>query len=170
IPANGAGTTTTRIAEVWDKGKAAVIVQEGETVDADGTPLWTTRSSIFARGEGGFGGERGPSEKIGLPEREPDAVADAPILPQQALLYRLCGDRNPLHSDPEFAKAAGFDRPILHGLCSYGITCKTVVDAMLGGDTAKVKGFKARFAGIVFPGETLRVRMWREGERILASA
>src|SRR5699024_6161878 len=70
IPANGAGTTTTRIAEVWDKGKAAVIVQEGETVDADGTPLWTTRSSIFARGEGGFGGERGPSEKIGLPERE----------------------------------------------------------------------------------------------------
>src|SRR5699024_12130371 len=92
IPANGAGTTTTRIAEVWDKGKAAVIVQEGETVDADGTPLWTTRSSIFARGEGGFGGERGPSEKIGLPEREPDAVADAPILPQQALLYRLCGE------------------------------------------------------------------------------
>ncbi len=170
IPANGSGTTTTKIAEIWDKGKAAVIVQEGEAVDADGNLLWTTRSSIFARGEGGFGGERGPSNKVELPDREPDAVVDAPILPQQALLYRLCGDRNPLHSDPEFAKAAGFDKPILHGLCSYGITCKTVVDAMLGSDTAKVKGFAARFAGIVFPGETLRVRMWREGSQILVTA
>ncbi|GAA4819788.1 MaoC/PaaZ C-terminal domain-containing protein [Tomitella cavernea] len=170
IPANGTGRTTTKIAQVWDKGKAAVIVQEAETVDADGNALWTARSSIFARGEGGFGGERGPSTKVALPDREPDAVVDAAILPQQALLYRLCGDRNPLHSDPEFAKAAGFDKPILHGLCSYGVTCKTVVDTMLGSDTSKVKGFKARFAGIVFPGETLRVRMWREGDEILVSA
>lgn len=170
IPANGSGTTRTRIAELWDKGKAAVIVQEAETVDADGQPLWTTRSSIFARGEGGFGGERGPSEKLELPDREPDAVVDAPILPQQALLYRLCGDRNPLHSDPEFAIAAGFPKPILHGLCSYGIVAKTVVDAMLGGDVAQVAGFKARFAGIVFPGETLRVRIWREGKQLLVSA
>ncbi|WP_024795569.1 MaoC/PaaZ C-terminal domain-containing protein [Tomitella biformata] len=170
IPANGSGTTRTRIAELWDKGKAAVIVQEAETVDADGQPLWTTRSSIFARGEGGFGGERGPSDKLELPDREPDAVVDAPILPQQALLYRLCGDRNPLHSDPEFAIAAGFPKPILHGLCSYGIVAKTVVDAMLGGDVAQVAGFKARFAGIVFPGETLRVRIWREGKQLLVSA
>lgn len=170
IPANGAGTTRTRISEVWDKGKAAVIVQEGETVDADGKPLWTTRSSIFARGEGGFGGERGPSDKVELPDRQPDAVIDAPILPQQALLYRLCGDRNPLHSDPAFAEGAGFPRPILHGLCSYGVVAKTLVDALLGGDVAQVAGYKARFAGIVFPGETLRVRAWREGDQILASA
>lgn len=170
IPANGSGTTRTRISELWDKGKAAVIVQEAETVDADGNPLWTTRSSIFARGEGGFGGERGPSDKLELPDREPDAVIDAPVLPQQALLYRLCGDRNPLHSDPEFAIAAGFPAPILHGLCSYGIVAKTIVDAMLDGDTTQVAGFKARFAGIVFPGETLRVRIWREGKTLLASA
>lgn len=170
IPANGSGTTRTRISELWDKGKAAVIVQEAETVDADGNPLWTTRSSIFARGEGGFGGERGPSDKLELPDREPDAVIDAPVLPQQALLYRLCGDRNPLHSDPEFAIAAGFPAPILHGLCSYGIVAKTIVDAMLDGDTTRVAGFKARFAGIVFPGETLRVRIWSEGKTLLASA
>lgn len=170
IPANGSGTTRTRISELWDKGKAAVIVQEGETVDADGNPLWTTRSSIFARGEGGFGGERGPSDKLELPDREPDAVIDAPVLPQQALLYRLCGDRNPLHSDPDFAIAAGFPAPILHGLCSYGIVAKTVVDAMLDGDTTRVAGFKARFAGVVFPGETLRVRVWREGKQLLVSA
>ena len=170
IPANGSGTTRTRIAELWDKGKAAVIVNEAETVDAEGNPLWTTRSSIFARGEGGFGGERGPSDKHELPDREPDAIVDAPILPQQALLYRLCGDRNPLHSDPEFAIAAGFPKPILHGLCSYGIVAKTVVDTMLGGDVAQVAGFKARFAGIVFPGESLRVRIWREGKQLLVSA
>lgn len=170
IPANGTGTTTTRIAEVWDKGKAAVIVQEAETLDTEGNALWTARSSIFAKGEGGFGGERGPSQKVELPGREPDAVADAPILPQQALLYRLCGDRNPLHSDPEFAKGAGFDAPILHGLCSYGMVAKAVTDALLDSDATKVAGFTARFAGIVFPGETLRVRMWREGAEILASA
>ena len=108
IPADGKGRTTTRIAEVWDKGKAAVIVQESTTVDPEGNPLWTARSSIFARGEGGFGGERGPSESVELPDREPDVEVDVPTLPQQALLYRLCGDRNPLHSDPEFAKGAGF--------------------------------------------------------------
>lgn len=110
IPASGKGRTTTRIAEVWDKGKAAVIVQESVTEDLDGNPLWTARSSIFARGEGGFGGERGPSEAVVLPDRDPDAEFDVPTLPQQALLYRLCGDRNPLHSDPEFAKAAGSRR------------------------------------------------------------
>lgn len=108
IPASGKGRTVTRVAEVWDKGKAAVVVQESVTEDLDGNPLWTARSSIFARGEGGFGGERGPSESVEYPDREPDAEFDVPTLPQQALLYRLCGDRNPLHSDPEFASAAGF--------------------------------------------------------------
>ncbi|MBH0119707.1 MaoC family dehydratase N-terminal domain-containing protein [Rhodococcus sp. CX] len=170
IPADGKGRTTTRIAEVWDKGKAAVIVQESTTVDPDGNPLWTARSSIFARGEGGFGGERGPSESVELPDREPDVEVDVPTLPQQALLYRLCGDRNPLHSDPEFAKGAGFPAPILHGLCTYGIVCKAATDAVLGGDAARVKGFRARFAGVVFPGETLRVRIWRDGDRLLITA
>ncbi|MFD6676482.1 MaoC/PaaZ C-terminal domain-containing protein [Rhodococcus zopfii] len=170
IPAHGKGRTTTRIAEVWDKGKAAVIVQESTTVDPEGNPLWTARSSIFARGEGGFGGERGPSESVELPDREPDVEVDVPTLPQQALLYRLCGDRNPLHSDPEFAKAAGFPAPILHGLCTYGIVCKAATDAVLDGDAARVKAFRARFAGVVFPGETLRVRIWRDGDRLLITA
>jgi len=170
IPASGSGRTVTRIAEAWDKGKAAVIVQESTTEDADGEPLWTARSSIFARGEGGFGGERGPSEAVDYPEREPDAEFDVPTLPQQALLYRLCGDRNPLHSDPEFAKNAGFPAPILHGLCTYGTVCKAVTDRLLDADVSRVAGFRARFAGVVFPGETLRVRVWNEGDRLLATA
>jgi len=170
IPASGSGRTVTRVAEAWDKGKAAVIVQESTTEDADGEPLWTARSSIFARGEGGFGGERGPSEAVDYPEREPDAEFDVPTLPQQALLYRLCGDRNPLHSDPEFAKNAGFPAPILHGLCTYGTVCKAVTDRLLDADVSRVAGFRARFAGVVFPGETLRVRVWNEGDRLLATA
>lgn len=169
IPASGKGRTVTRIAEVWDKGKAAVIVQESVTEDLDGNPLWTARSSIFARGEGGFGGERGPSESVALPDRAPDAEIDVPTLPQQALLYRLCGDRNPLHSDPEFAAAAGFPAPILHGLCTYGIVCKAVTDELLDADASRVKGFRARFAGVVFPGETLRIRVWNDGDRKLAT-
>ncbi|ETB48235.1 3-alpha,7-alpha,12-alpha-trihydroxy-5-beta-cholest-24-enoyl-CoA hydratase, partial [Mycobacterium avium subsp. paratuberculosis 10-8425] len=103
------------------------------------------------------------------PERAPDVEVDVPILPQQALLYRLCGDRNPLHSDPEFAAAAGFSQPILHGLCTYGMTCKAIVDALLDGDAGAVAAYGARFAGVAFPGETLKVGIWKEGGRFLAS-
>lgn len=170
IPAEGSARTTTRISEVWDKGKAAVIVQESTTTDLDGNPLWTARSSIFARGEGGFGGERGPSESVALPDREPDFESSVPILPQQALLYRMCGDRNPLHSDPEFASAAGFPAPILHGLCTFGMVCKAAVDMALESDATQVKGYRARFAGVVYPGENLRVRIWRDAGRLLISA
>ncbi|GAA4490239.1 MaoC/PaaZ C-terminal domain-containing protein [Rhodococcus olei] len=170
IPAAGTGRTTTRIAEVWDKGKAAVIVQESVTTDGDGNPLWTARSSIFARGEGGFGGERGPSESVPLPERAPDHEVEVPTLPQQALLYRMCGDRNPLHSDPDFAGGAGFPAPILHGLCTYGVVCKAAVDTVLESDASRVHGYRARFAGVVYPGETLLVRIWEEPGRLLISA
>ncbi|MPY78097.1 MAG: 3-alpha,7-alpha,12-alpha-trihydroxy-5-beta-cholest-24-enoyl-CoA hydratase [Actinophytocola sp.] len=170
IPTSGKGTARGRIADVYDKGKAAVIVQETEVVDEEDNPLWTARSSIFARGEGGFGGERGPSEKLTLPDRSPDAVVSTPTLPQQALLYRLCGDRNPLHADPDFAKAAGFDRPILHGLCTYGIVAKAVTDLMLGGDPHRVLSWSAKFAGVVIPGETLRTSVWADGDRFLVTA
>lgn len=170
LPTEARATVRTRISDVWDKGKAAVVVQEGEAVDDAGKPLFTTRSSIFVRGEGGWGGDRGPSTKVELPEREPDADTSYATTPQQALLYRLCGDRNPLHADPEFAAAAGFPAPILHGLCSYGIVLRTVVDALLDADTAAVRGFRARFAGVVFPGETIRVRAWDEGTQVLVSA
>jgi acyl dehydratase len=169
LPPSGTAVGSSRLVEIWDKGKAAVIVSETSVTATDGTPLWRTQRSIFARGEGGFGGDRGPSTSIAAPERAPDVEVSMPILPQQALLYRLCGDRNPLHSDPEFAAAAGFPRPILHGLCTYGVTCKAIVDAGLDGDASRVASFGARFAGVVFPGETLLARVWKEDDRLLAT-
>lgn len=162
IPATGEATATARVTDIWDKGKAAVIRTESVIADADG-PIWTSHSQIFVRGEGGFGGERGPSAVDSTPEREPDHVVEVKTLEQLALVYRLSGDWNPLHADPEFAAMAGFDRPILHGLCSYGITCKAVVDTVLGGDVARVGEYSTRFAGVFFPGETMRVKMWDDG-------
>lgn len=171
LPASGSATSRTTIVEVQDKGSAAVIVQEKTTTDdATGELLWTERSSIFAKGEGGFGGERGSSAKVAYPDRAPDHRLSVPTLPQQALLYRLCGDRNPLHSDPAFAEAAGFPRPILHGLCTYGSVCRAVVDGVLDGDVARAQDFSATFAGIVFPGETLDVSVWEDGDQLLISA
>ncbi|MFE3546946.1 MaoC/PaaZ C-terminal domain-containing protein [Nocardia sp. NPDC059177] len=167
IPAAGKATIYRKISEIWDKGANAVVVQEHRIVGSDGDPLWTARSSIFARGEGGFGGERGPSAKTALPERAPDAELLAPTLPQQALLYRLSGDRNPLHSDPEFAAGAGFPAPILHGLCTYGVVCKAITDALLDSDATRVAGFRAKFAGVLYPGETLRIKVWREGAEFI---
>ncbi|TFV59916.1 3-alpha,7-alpha,12-alpha-trihydroxy-5-beta-cholest-24-enoyl-CoA hydratase [Mycobacterium sp. PS03-16] len=169
IPPSGTGTAVTRVTDIWDKGKAAVIWSETTVTDASGTPLWTQKRSIFARGEGGFGGERGPSSSTEPPQRTPDTQVDLAILPQQALLYRLCGDRNPLHSDPQFAAAAGFPRPILHGLCTYGVACKAIVDTLLDGDVARVKSYGARFAGVVFPGETLRANIWQHEGRYVAT-
>ncbi|WP_149183387.1 MaoC/PaaZ C-terminal domain-containing protein [Streptomyces sp. TRM49041] len=163
IPVRGRAVTTSRIAAVYDKGKAAVLVLRSETGDDDG-PLWTTDAEIFVRGEGGFGGDRGPSRGAGVPGRAPDRTVELPVREDQALLYRLSGDWNPLHADPEFAKLAGFDRPILHGLCTYGMALKAVVDTALGGDVTRVRSYRTRFAGVVFPGETLRVRMWDDND------
>jgi acyl dehydratase len=160
IPPSGEGVAHARIADVWDKGKAAVIIQEATVTTPSGDPLWTTSSAIFARGEGGFGGERGPSTRLPEPTGDPVLEVSVPTLPQQALLYRLCGDRNPLHADPAFAAKAGFDRPILHGLCTYGIVGKALVDHLLAGDVTRVASFGTRFAGVLFPGETLRIRAW----------
>ncbi|POX37598.1 3-alpha,7-alpha,12-alpha-trihydroxy-5-beta-cholest-24-enoyl-CoA hydratase [Streptomyces sp. Ru73] len=161
IPVKGAARQTSTVPAVYDKGKAAVIVLRSETADEDG-PLWTSDTQIFVRGEGGFGGERGPSTRLDLPERAPDRTVTRLIRADQALLYRLSGDWNPLHADPEFAALAGFDKPILHGLCSYGVTLKAVVDTVLDGDVGRVRSYAARFAGVVFPGEPLRIRMWRD--------
>lgn len=162
IPAAGRAVATGRITDVWDKGKAAVIRTETVVADGDG-PLWTNRSQIFVRGEGGFGGERGPSATDGTPAREPDQVIEIRTLEQLALIYRLSGDWNLLHADPAFAAMAGFDRPILHGLCSYGITCRAVVDHVLGGEVGRVAEYSTRFAGVFFPGETMRIRVWDDG-------
>ncbi|MFF0541857.1 MaoC/PaaZ C-terminal domain-containing protein [Nocardia thailandica] len=169
IPATGKATSTGRIAEIWDKGSSAVVVQEQTVTGSDGELLWTARSSIFAKGEGGFGGERGPSTRAQLPERDADLELVVPTLPQQALLYRLCGDRNPLHSDPAFAAGAGFPAPILHGLCTYGVVCKALTDAVAEADASAVAGFRARFAGVLYPGETLRIRAWRSDGEVVAA-
>ncbi|MFD7199764.1 MaoC/PaaZ C-terminal domain-containing protein [Streptomyces sp. NPDC059893] len=165
IPVKGIATSTSRVAAVYDKGKAAILVLRTEVADADG-PLWTSDAQIFVRGEGGFGGDRGPTTRLEAPTGEPDRTVDRPVREDQALLYRLSGDWNPLHADPEFAKLAGFDRPILHGLCSYGMTLKAVVDTLLDGDVSRVRSYATRFTGVVFPGETLRIRMWRSEGRI----
>ncbi|KAA1416421.1 3-alpha,7-alpha,12-alpha-trihydroxy-5-beta-cholest-24-enoyl-CoA hydratase [Nocardioides humilatus] len=170
IPTSGSATLVTTLTDIWDKGKAAVIWQEGVATSPEGEELWRVRSSIFVKGEGGWGGDRGSAEAVVVPDREPDLVASYDVTPQQALLYRLCGDRNPLHADPDFAKGAGFPAPILHGLCSYGIVLRELTDGLLGGDATLVRGFTARFAGVVFPGETIRVSGWREGDQIIASA
>ncbi|MFE6897470.1 MaoC/PaaZ C-terminal domain-containing protein [Streptomyces sp. NPDC057717] len=165
IPVKGSATSTSRVAAVYDKGKAAILVLRTEVADADG-PLWTSDAQIFVRGEGGFGGDRGPTTRLEAPTGEPDRTVDRPVREDQALLYRLSGDWNPLHADPEFAKLAGFDRPILHGLCSYGMTLKAAVDTLLDGDVSRVRSYATRFTGVVFPGETLRIRMWRSEGRI----
>lgn len=166
LPTSGRATVTTRVADVWDKGKAAVIVLESAAAAEDGDPLWTTRMQIWARGEGGFGGEPGPEERWQAPDRDPDHVLDTATTPGQALLYRLNGDLNPLHADPEFASAAGFDRPILHGLASYGIVARALVDGLLDGDATRLTSLSVRFAGTLVPGETIRTSVWRDGDAL----
>lgn len=170
LPTSGSARLTTRITDVWDKGKAAVIWQEGVATGPDASELWRVRSSIFVKGEGGWGGDRGESTAVVVPDRAPDAATTYAVTPQQAMLYRLCGDRNPLHADPAFAKAAGFPAPILHGLCTYGIVLREVIDLLLDGDAAAVGGFRAKFAGVVFPGETLAISAWEEPEGIVVTA
>ncbi|MEU2558256.1 MaoC/PaaZ C-terminal domain-containing protein [Streptomyces longispororuber] len=167
IPVAGTATLTSKVAAIHDKGKAAVIVLRADAADDDG-PLWTSEAQLYVRGEGGFGGERGPSARSADPGRPADRSVDRPVRGDQALLYRLSGDWNPLHADPDFAKLAGFDRPILHGLCSYGMTLKAVVDTVLGGEVARVRACRTRFAGVAYPGETLRIGMWEEPGRVLA--
>ncbi|HEU5448567.1 MAG TPA: MaoC/PaaZ C-terminal domain-containing protein [Acidimicrobiia bacterium] len=170
IPTSATVENRPRISSIYDKGKAALITIEVESGPA-GDPLFTNRFTIFARGEGGFGGDpNSPAPGNTPPDRAPDAVAESPTMSHQALIYRLSGDKNPLHADPDFAKLGGFDTPILHGLCTFGIACKAVVDTLLDGDVTAVKRYQVRFTGVVFPGETVVTSMWREGDRIILSA
>lgn len=170
LPTRAKVTNSGRIENVFDKGKGATVVVAAETRDEEGDLLCTNRFVAFIRGEGGWGGDPGPAPGNEPPDREPDLVAESSTLPQQALLYRLSGDKNPLHADPDMAKLGGFDTPILHGLCSYGIVAKAVVDHALGGVVTSVAGFAARFGGVLFPGETLVTRMWRTDEGIVVHA
>lgn len=173
IPTEGTVVTTPTIKAVYDKGKGAVVVVETESVDAKGNLLFRATSSIFARGEGGFGGDRGPSGPKNVPpDRAPDKSVSFKTLPHQALIYRLSGDMNPLHADPQFAAMGGFDRPILHGLCTYGHAGRAVLAAYCDDDPKRMKKFEVRFSGVVFPGETITTEMWEveKGKTIVFQA
>lgn len=165
IPVEGAIEAASEIVGVYDKGKGALVVMESTaTLQADGQPLFTTRTGVYLRGEGGWGGDRGPAGGgNAAPDRAPDHVVTYHTRPDQALLYRLSGDRNPLHSDPSFAALAGFEKPILHGLCTYGFTGRALLHTLCGGDPARFKSMDARFSSPVYPGEDLTVEMWIDG-------
>ena len=163
IPVAGEIESITEIGGIYDKGSGALVVVESiATLVGDGEPLFTNRSGLFIRGEGGWGGDRGPSSSFAVPDRAPDHEVTYATRIDQALTYRLSGDHNPLHSDPKFAAMAGFQRPILHGLCTYGFTGRALLHTLCGGDPARFRSMSGRFSSPVFPGEALTVRMWRE--------
>jgi acyl dehydratase len=166
LPPAGAVSTIAEITAIHDKGKAALVEITARSSDADsGAHLFTNVTSAFIRGEGGWGGDRGPSgPRNEAPDRAPDHEVTYQTRVDQALTYRLSGDRNPLHSDPEFAKLAGFDRPILHGLCTYGFTGRALLHTLMGSDPARFTSMEGRFSSPVFPGESLTIRMWSDGD------
>jgi acyl dehydratase len=167
IPPSGSLEVTSTVTGIYDKGSGALVVSEATgrlTGAAD--PLVVTRSSLFIRGEGGFG-IAGPQDSWPQPEREPDRVLTASTRPDQALLYRLSGDHNPLHSDPSFAARAGFPRPILHGMCTYGVVGRVLLAALADGDPERFAGMSGRFSKPVFPGGELTIRVWQsEGPQL----
>jgi acyl dehydratase len=168
LPPEGTAMMKSRVAAMYDKGKAAVVVLEHEARDTAGKPLFVSSMSAFIRGEGGWGGDRGPSGPRNVaPERAPDKVVSYDTRTDQALLYRLSGDRNPLHSDPSFAKLAGFDTPILHGLCTYGFTGRALLHAVCDSDPARFRHMEGRFSTPVIPGDRLDVRIWIEADEAI---
>jgi acyl dehydratase len=169
LPGAGTFTQTTRVTGVWDKGpgKGAVLYSENIWTNADHEKVVTLTSGLFFRGDGGFGGpSEGAPEPHPTPDRAPDLTVEIPIRPDQGLLYRLNGDRNPLHCDPEVARAAGFPRPILHGLCTYGLTCRAMLQTWCDYDPDRIASHQVRFSSPVFPGETLAVDMWKNGAEV----
>jgi acyl dehydratase len=169
LPTTGTFTAEGRTVGAWDKGegKGAVVVNETVWTDDKGEKVATLTGSMFARGDGGFGGpSEGQPEPHQVPSRSPDLSVDISTRPDQALLYRLNGDRNPLHSDPDSARRSGFPRPILHGLCTYGITCRAVLQAITDFDPEQIYSHQARFSAPVFPGDTITVDLWRDGKEI----
>jgi len=161
LPVTGTLRSTAMVTGIYDKGSGALIETENQAVDAvTGEPMVTTRSGIFIRGEGGFGGDRGTAQPWELPDRAPDYKVTKQTRPEQALLYRLSGDRNPLHADPAFAARGGFSRPILHGLCTYGITGRVLLHELCGSDPARFGSMAGRFSRPVLPGEALVVSIW----------
>ncbi len=161
LPVQGTLRTSATVTGIYDKGSGALVESENHAVDAaTGEPMVTTRGGTFIRGEGGFGGDRGRSESWQLPDRAPDHKVTQQTRPEQALLYRLSGDRNPLHADPAFAARGGFSRPILHGLCTYGFTGRVLLQELCGSDPARFRSMSGRFSRPVLPGESLVISIW----------
>ena len=170
LPASGTAIIEVRIKDLIDKGAGkGLLITTEVTVSSkeSGERLATLEGVGFYRGDGGRTGRSGTAPPPHqLPERAPDAVVTSTTRPDQALLYRLNGDRNPLHAEPAFARRAGFERPILHGLCSYGIACCAVLRTYCPEEPRRIRTFNVRFSAPVFPGETLRTEMWRDGETV----
>lgn len=166
IPPNGKVITSGKVASVYDKGKAGVVTFECESKDAQtGELRFRNRMTAYIRGAGGFGGDPGPkAEPFEVPSRKPDHEVTYQTREDQALIYRLSGDMNPLHSDPDLAKIAGFPKPILHGLCTYGFTGRALLEAICKNDPARFRSMEGRFSKPVFPGEAVTVRMWVDGQ------
>ncbi len=168
FPGSGTVAATTRLTEVIDKGEriGALIKSERTIRNVDtGADLCTVRTTVLARGDGGFGGARKTTPKTDpIPSREPDKVCDLPTLPQQALIYRLTGDLNPLHSDPEVAARAGFKAPILHGLCTMGVMTHALLKLCANYEPERFRHIRLRFSAPVYPGETIRTEVWQDGD------
>ena len=165
LPPHAKLTHKAKIKDIFDKGKGAVVVTAITSFDEDGNELVYNELTTFVRGAGGWGGDRGPAtEKNVAPDRKPDATVTEKISEGQALLYRLSGDINPLHVDPAFAKAFGFEKPILHGLCTFGFAARHVIKEMANNDPRYFKSIQVRFSDSVFPGETLVTEMWKEAD------
>lgn len=171
VPAAWTARFSGRVLSVVDKGrdKGAIVVTQHTLADnATGELVATLTTTCFARGEGGGGGTTPSNPPHPIPARAPDASVRYPTRPDLALLYRLTGDRNPLHADPAAAREGGFDRPILHGLCSFGMTCRAVLQTFGNDDPARIASHQARFVSPVFPGDILTVTMWRDDPGIVS--
>jgi acyl dehydratase len=166
IPPSGTLTTTAQVLGIYDKGKGGLAVVEAKTVDRDGAPVFDNVFSIFVRGAGGFGGDRGPEAPAwAIPEgASPAFSVSERTTAEQAALYRLSGDYNPLHISPQMATAVGFPSPILHGLCTYGFAGRALLAGACGGDPSKLRSFAARFSAPVWPGDTLTTEGWKQAD------
>jgi acyl dehydratase len=164
IPTEGTLTSRPRIANIYDKGKGALMELDVETEDQDGNVIFFNRFATFVRGEGGFGGEKGPPPGNEPPDRAPDEVVEETTLRRQAAIYRLSGDYNPLHIDPQFAAMAGYDRPIIHGLCTFGFVGRAVLRTYCANDPARFKSIKVRFSRPAWPGDTIVTEMWKAAD------
>ena len=169
LPVSGDFIANAKVIGCYDKGPARGAIIEVETTvknRKNNEEICKLVSTTFARGDGGFGGPDSPKKEIFIPDGEPDYVSEVSTKPDQALIFRLSGDYNPLHSDPNFAKAAGFEKPILHGMCTYGIACRSLVDEICENDASKLKRFDCRFSSPVYPGETIITEMWKKDKMI----